>query len=190
LFCTAILQNKPSAKNACAIEGKWKMQKTKFTPITTVVKAFGFINTAGGTGLSDWAHNPRFSGTAQVAITRVWEDYETGLRFAGKSVDKSLDVYLNENAKPDDRRVFFSEFDLAAPKLAQELRRQVEKGIVLHAMETGVVRTGDGYVFKLCQDAKWSDGDMEFESIHALMEEIDGLEVLESDGGASSVSSK
>lgn len=76
------------------------------------LKEFSFINKHGGTSLSNWEHNEKFSGDALVMITERWEDYETGYRFIGESIDAELDLYLGRNADPNDKRIFFSEFDV------------------------------------------------------------------------------
>jgi hypothetical protein len=76
------------------------------------VKSFAFTNKNGGTGLSDWSHNERFSGTATVRIVKRWDDEETGERAISTAVSDDLEKYLDRNAGAD-RRVFVSEFDIA-----------------------------------------------------------------------------
>jgi hypothetical protein len=75
------------------------------------VKSFAFTNKNGGTGLSDWSHNERFSGTATVRIVKRWDDEETGERAISTAVSDDLNKYLDRNAG-SDRRVFVSEFDI------------------------------------------------------------------------------
>jgi hypothetical protein len=79
---------------------------------TVAVKEFAFMNKAGGTGMSNWEFDPKFSGKALVRIVRRWDDYETGERAVGEAVSEDLTKYLEENASPTDKRVFIGEFDL------------------------------------------------------------------------------
>lgn len=76
------------------------------------LKKFAFTNKAGGTGMSDWKFDEKFTGPAVVVVTKAWHDYETGWRYHGKPVDSSalLREYLKRNAR--NGSVYFSEFDL------------------------------------------------------------------------------
>lgn len=80
---------------------------------TIDIRAFGFTNPQGGTGLSDWEYNERFAGTATVKVNKAWHDYETGWRYIGEAVSADLKSYIAKHAAPNDQRVFFGEFDLA-----------------------------------------------------------------------------
>ena len=85
---------------------------TKNGQLSVELKSFSFVNKAGGTGMSNWKYDTKFSGTAIVEITKSWEDYECGHRFHGKAISPDLIQYLAENAKADDQRVFFSQFEV------------------------------------------------------------------------------
>lgn len=76
------------------------------------VSSFAFHNTAGGTGLSDWKHDPPFAGEAKVRITKVWHDYECGWRAIGTAASPDLKAYLKLNANRKDQRVFIGEFEV------------------------------------------------------------------------------
>lgn len=77
-------------------------------------KKFAFRNTSGGTGLSNWRHNPRYPHpTVKVNVVKGWHDYECGYRFIAESACPELTAYLEANGSKDDKRVFVSEFDLA-----------------------------------------------------------------------------
>ena len=95
--------------------GKSKSLVVTVTPkaleATCQLKSFSFVNKAGGTGMSNWDFDPKFSGEALVKITKSWSDYECGQRFHGEAISPDLIQYLAENANADDRRVFFSEFE-------------------------------------------------------------------------------
>ena len=77
------------------------------------VKRFGFTNTAGGSGDSNWKWNERFSGTTRVKVVTRWDDWETGERAIAEAADPRLVEYLERNANANDKRVFIGEFDLA-----------------------------------------------------------------------------
>lgn len=79
------------------------------------ISRFSFTNKAGGTGMSNWRWDPKFEGTATVRVTKRWTDYETGRRFWGEAVSADLVKYMNKNASTDDKRIFFSQFDLIPP---------------------------------------------------------------------------
>jgi hypothetical protein len=79
---------------------------------TVTVSEFAFTNPSGGTGLSDWEYNERFSGVAKAVIVEAWDDYEAGRRMIGRALSPDLCAYLERNAASDDQRVFLSEFDV------------------------------------------------------------------------------
>jgi hypothetical protein len=132
------------------------------------IKSFAFTNPSGGTGMSNWNFNARFSKeSANVRLVKAWMDYETGLRFIGVSDDQELTDYLNAVAlADDDKQVFFSEHDLSRPKEAGELMERF-------CNEVGQVRTSDGYTFRKDESGKWTDGDMTFNNLSQMMEEAD-----------------
>jgi len=73
------------------------------------VKEFNYTNLSGGTGSSD----PLFFGegfpkTAEIIITKIWDDYETGIRGWGAADpdDKELVTYLKKNCKQGHNRIF------------------------------------------------------------------------------------
>lgn len=76
------------------------------------VRSFSFTNTAGGTGNSNWQFDPQFTGVAQVRIVTGWYDWEIGQRYIGTAVSQNLIDYLNSNASPSDKRVFFGDRDI------------------------------------------------------------------------------
>ena len=79
------------------------------------VTEFCFNNAAGGTAISDGSFNNEAypHQTATVTPIKGWHDYECGWRFIGVSADPQLTSYLEAHGHATDRRVFFSEFDLA-----------------------------------------------------------------------------
>jgi hypothetical protein len=74
---------------------------------------FAFMNKHGGTDMSNWEHNVKYTGKeAIVKITKVWYDYEVGYRCWAEAVNQELKDYLNDNAHPKDKRVFVSEHEI------------------------------------------------------------------------------
>lgn len=143
------------------------MTETKLDKLPKArVKDFSFINPAGGTGLSDWLHNKRFTAVADVRVLKGWFDYETGLHFIGVGDSDALNTYLGEVCDPQNRKVYFSELALVSPRQGMSLMRQL-------ANLAGVVKTSDGYSFERQPDGTWSDGDLSWPSIDALMDEND-----------------
>lgn len=63
---------------------------------------FCFVNKAGGTGLSDWQWNEQFSGVAEVKVTKMWYDYETGWKGWAEPINSELKEYLQRNAKQEE----------------------------------------------------------------------------------------
>lgn len=71
--------------------------------------SFAFNNKAGGTGLSNGEHDPKYPLTeAFVKVIKAWEDDECGWRYWGKPLNKELKDYLFENASK--QIVYFSQF--------------------------------------------------------------------------------
>lgn len=79
---------------------------------------FAYTNKYGGTGMSNWDHEPKFAGTATVKITKVWYDDEVGYRCWAKPVNQELIEYLKENGNEAEfkrygyYRVFVSEHEI------------------------------------------------------------------------------
>lgn len=90
---------------------------------------FAFINKHGGTGLSDWEHDEKYSGPdVRFAITKIWYDYECGIRMHGQPIPRQskLEAYLDRVAfkgdyagedlrdlvPGDHYKLYISEFDL------------------------------------------------------------------------------
>ena len=61
------------------------------------VNFFCFTNKFGGTGLSDDPSH-KFKGKAKLRITKVWDDYETGIKGWGEPVSGDLRNFLLQNA--------------------------------------------------------------------------------------------
>ena len=78
---------------------------------------FSFTNKAGGTGMSNWEFDVKYTGTAPIVkITKVWFDEECGYRCWSEAVSPELIAYLKEVASPSDQRVFVSQWDLEVIK--------------------------------------------------------------------------
>lgn len=71
---------------------------------------FAFNNVHGGTGLSNWDHDEKFSGVAGGTILKAWEDYECGWRFWVKPGSPDLIRYVKKHSKK--QIVYVSEFDI------------------------------------------------------------------------------
>jgi hypothetical protein len=71
---------------------------------------FAFENKAGGTGMSNWNWNEKFSGVASGLVTVAWDDDETGWRFHCEPKSQDLIAYLKRNSKK--MIVYVSEFDI------------------------------------------------------------------------------
>lgn len=77
------------------------------------VKRFSFYNKAGGTGLSDWQYDIKYTGKeAKVKITKVWWDYECGYRAWAEAISEELKEYMELVANDKDKRIFVGEFDV------------------------------------------------------------------------------
>ena len=65
------------------------------------VTEFAFTNIHGGTGMSNWGHDEKFEGIANLIVTKVWDDYETGIKGWGEvnPKEKKLIEYLKRNCK-------------------------------------------------------------------------------------------
>lgn len=75
------------------------------------VRSLAFTRRSGGTGLTDWDHDPRLEGPIKVRIVKGWFDYETGYRFVARADDERLRTYLDQHAKSADAEVYVSQFD-------------------------------------------------------------------------------
>jgi|GEM_PF-2284629 len=85
---------------------------------------FAYTNASGGTNMSDSQFNERFAAPIRARITSGFYDYEVGFRFRAVAADDpALVAYLERNASPSDRRIYFSQHDLEDKRL---LRRIVE----------------------------------------------------------------
>jgi len=73
---------------------------------------FSYFDKTGGTGMSNWGHDERFTGEAIVEITQVWYDDETGYKCWAKAVNPELVEYMQRVAKPNDQRIFVGESDI------------------------------------------------------------------------------
>lgn len=72
--------------------------------------SFAFENKAGGSGVSDWEWDERFSGIASGIVTKAWDDDETGWIFHCIPTSEDLVAYIKRNS---NRMVaFVSEFDI------------------------------------------------------------------------------
>jgi len=75
------------------------------------LKEFSFNNKAGGTGMSNWKYNEKYTKPVRVKVTKEWEDYECGQRGWGvPENDKGLSAYLEKNALA--KIIYWSEFDI------------------------------------------------------------------------------
>lgn len=75
---------------------------------------FAYTNASGGTNMSDSQFNERFAAPIRARITSGFYDYEVGFRFRAVAADDpALIAYLERNASPTDRQIYFSEHDLA-----------------------------------------------------------------------------
>jgi len=148
-------------------------------PYTSIL-SFGFFNKAGGTDMSDGRFgSPAFTGTTSVRVTKCWLDDEMAMRFMGVSNDAALTEYLGEVANEKDSRIFFGEFDLTAPILAQPLAVAFNAFIEKHATS---VRTSDGYTFTRLDDGSWTDGDLTWLTFDSVNCETGGdLEIITTD---------
>jgi hypothetical protein len=102
-------------------------------PIGTkiVLKEFCFLGINGGTGMSNWQYDEKYEKPANFVVTKVWDDYECGVRgwCEPEETDADLIAYLERNAfkgSPENDTFtvgnikfpegkftcFFSEFDL------------------------------------------------------------------------------
>ena len=78
------------------------------------VTAFCYTTSCGGTGLSDGTIGTRYPHpVATVRVSRGFLDDECGYRFVGEAADPQLTAFRDLHGSATDKRVFFSEFDLA-----------------------------------------------------------------------------
>jgi hypothetical protein len=77
------------------------------------IKEFCYTGPSGGTRLSNGTFDtPYPHPEATVKVTRGFYDYECGHRFIGEPADPLLIAFRDEHGSTEDKRVFFSEFDL------------------------------------------------------------------------------
>lgn len=88
---------------------------TNTMPSSTVrIKEFCYTGPGGGTRLSNSPHDPSYPFPfALVQVQRMFLDYECGWRLIGEAADPQLQAFRDQHGCPMDRRIFFSEFDLA-----------------------------------------------------------------------------
>lgn len=78
------------------------------------IREFAFTNRSGGTGQSNWQFDERLLVPQKVLVNHCWEDDEIGWRYIASAISPALRSYLERNASPTDRRVFFGEQDVLA----------------------------------------------------------------------------
>jgi hypothetical protein len=93
------------------------MKKVPEVGDTIILKEFAFDNKGGGTAMSNWDHNEKYTDQIEAVVTKEWTDYECGQR--GWAIpnprDRELMEYLERNSKRDSKKVFrlyWSEFDI------------------------------------------------------------------------------
>ena len=65
------------------------------------IDEFCFTNPHGGTGLSNSSFNEKFKGTAQIKITKLWFDDETGINGWAEPISEDIKEYMKRNAKQE-----------------------------------------------------------------------------------------
>jgi hypothetical protein len=102
------------------------------------VKCFSYINTSGGTGISDETFNKERNykyPTAKVKIVKRWYDYEAGDRFWAISVDGELDKYLKKYASKKINK---------NPWKSEELIEEMNKyDFLVSFSESSIVKMGE-----------------------------------------------
>ena len=79
-------------------------------------EGFAFMNKSGGTGLSDWDFNEKYTGPKpHIEIVHVFYDDEVGYRTWAKAINQELIDYMDRVAPPNDKRIFVSQWDLELP---------------------------------------------------------------------------
>lgn len=94
------------------------------TPIVVKLKVFAIQNPQGGTIISNMACFPKFTGIAEVIADSGFWDYETGWRFRGTAHSPDLIAYQTQHGG-EDKRVFFSQFDLTDRLAGDQLANQL-----------------------------------------------------------------
>ncbi|CAN7631229.1 hypothetical protein LJR189_004780 [Acidovorax delafieldii] len=131
------------------------------------IHEFSFKNPSGGTGGSYLKHSAPFAPkTALVILRRAVFDYEVGWRMAGISADEALSAYLEVHAHPMDKRVYFSELDLA------EKGRDVQSLVLSLAQSLQVIWTGDGTEFRQQPDRSWQAEGIQVHSTEQLLSDF------------------
>lgn len=146
-------------------------QQTPKLPIASV-RELAFTKPQGGTGMTNWGHDPKLSAPIEVTISRAWYDYEVGYRFAGHACDPHLKNYLRVNAKSEHSEVYFSQFDL----VGKTTEAAAERLVLQLASVCTRATTSDGEVFERQQDGSWQSqqcSDWRFPSASDLNAELE-----------------
>jgi hypothetical protein len=145
--------------------------------LLVTVKEFAFTNKTGSIGLSKSKFNKKYLGLATVKVTDIFKDYETGMRFIGVSANSALDAYLDEVANDENRRIFFSEYEMRYPKRAVDVKQEFDLLVARAATMAGAVSTSNGSKLLRNKDGHWSDGHMTFTDFKGMLETVDVLEL-------------
>lgn len=131
------------------------------------IREFSFKNPSGGTGGSYLTHSAPFAPkTALVMLRRAVFDYEVGWRMAGISADEALSTYLEAHAHPMDKRVYFSEHDLA------DKGHDAQSLVLSFAQTLSVIKTGDGTEFRQQADRSWQAEGIQVNSTEQLLSDF------------------
>ena len=96
------------------------MKKIPEVGDTITLKKFCYDNKAGGTAMSNWKYDEKYSDPIIVTVTKEWNDYECGQRGWAIPIihslhNKKLMEYLERNCKKQSNqyfRIYWSEFDI------------------------------------------------------------------------------
>src|ERR1044072_5020964 len=90
---------------------------------------FSFSNKGGGTGMSNWDFDPKYTGsTPVVKVKKVWYDDECGYRTICEPINDDLIAYLKKNASKME--VYASEFDLAVIKTSRKSKQMTKVSVI------------------------------------------------------------
>jgi len=131
-----------------------------------------FTNLHGGTGMTNWKHDPRLPGPISVRVFKAWHDYETGYRFVGVACEPRLQQYLEQVSPADRREVYVGQFDL----VANTSHEAAEKVIAQLADCCQFASTADNMVFRRRDDGSWAsiaDPELVYRSAGQLMHEFE-----------------
>lgn len=132
------------------------------------IREFSFKNPSGGTAGTFLKYGPPLAPSSSlVVLRRAIYDYEVGWRMAGVSADDALTAYLDAHAHPQDKRVYFSEHELAGDG------QDIHALVLSFAKTLRVIRTADGKVFRLQSDGSWRAGDIRVQKVEHLLEDCD-----------------